>query len=453
MNQTKRTLTYCAAAILFAALAWVASPSRITPDAFLDQGEPFFPEFTDPNEATSLEILSFDAETGSARPFKVHFRDGRWTIPSHHDYPADAQDRLAKTAAGIIDLAKDDFRTNSPADFDTLGVVDPLDDSSPSLTGRGTRVTVRGQNDVILADILFGRDVPGRPGMKFVRIPNQKRVYAVRSDVDLSGRFSDWIRTDLLEVTRARINRVEINDYSINERTRRVEERDRITLSRKADGSWTINNLGSGRALDTIAVDRLLDALDSLAIVGVRPKPEGLSKSLSASASQPISQADVMSLQSKGFFLSQDGQLLSNEGELKVYTDDGVIYTLRFGEVLFGAGVALTAGTDAHSESTSKEQESRYLFVTTNFNDRAFAEPPRPANEDFRSKADSVMTDEDRRNRDRAREHDQWKNKVERGRQLTERLNTRFADWYYVISGASFGDLKRDHADLTMAAN
>ncbi len=451
MDQTQKTVIYAAVAVVLAVIAWIASPSRITPEAFMDQGEPFFADFTDPNAAQSLEIVSFDKETGAARPFKVHFKDGRWTIPSHHDYPADARDRLAKTAAGIIELKKDDFRTDLPADFDTLGVIDPLDESSPSINGRGTRVTVRGENDVILADLIFGRDVPGRTGMKFVRQPDQKRVYAVRADVDLSGRFSDWIKTDLLEVTRGKVNRVEINDYSINERTRRVEERDRITLERTDIGAWKINNLASGRALDTIAVDRLLGALDSLAIVGVRPKPVGLSRSLTASLSEPISQTDVLSLQSKGFYLGQDGQLLSNEGELKVLTDDGVAYTLRFGEVLFGAGEALSAGVDGAQESSGNGQESRYLFVTTTFDTKAFDEPPRPTNEEFRTKPDSLLSDDDRRNKELSTEHDRWKSRVERGRRLSEELNNRFANWYYVISADSFEKLKLDRQDLTMA--
>ena len=51
--------------------SWFAAPSDITPEAFLDQGEKFFPEFTDPNAARSLEIVEIDPQTGSPKPFKV----------------------------------------------------------------------------------------------------------------------------------------------------------------------------------------------------------------------------------------------------------------------------------------------------------------------------------------------------------------------------------------------
>jgi hypothetical protein len=54
-----------------------------------------FAAFTDPNAATSLEVIEFDEQALAARPFKVLQRDGRWTIPSHDNYPADAGTRLA----------------------------------------------------------------------------------------------------------------------------------------------------------------------------------------------------------------------------------------------------------------------------------------------------------------------------------------------------------------------
>ncbi|MEW5995127.1 MAG: hypothetical protein AB1744_12135, partial [Candidatus Zixiibacteriota bacterium] len=79
MEETRKTLTYAGVAVVLAVLAFVFAPKRITPEAFLDQGEQFFPEFTDPNEAITLEVIDYDEETGSATPFKVTFSNGRWT--------------------------------------------------------------------------------------------------------------------------------------------------------------------------------------------------------------------------------------------------------------------------------------------------------------------------------------------------------------------------------------
>ncbi len=87
----------------------------------------------------------------------------------------------------------------------------------------------------------------------------------------------------------------------------------------------------------------------------------------------------VASLQNKGFFLTKDGQLLSNQGDVRVYTDEGVVYTLRYGGSVFGAGDELTAGLadDAEKKADAKDKEkakkaegtteNRYLMVTVSF--------------------------------------------------------------------------------------
>jgi hypothetical protein len=448
MNENRKTLAFAGVAAVLAVLALLMAPKRITPDAFLDQGEAFFPDFTDPNEAITLEVIDYDAETGSARPFKVTFAEGHWTIPSHHGYPADGKDRLAKTAAGVIDIKKDDFRTDNVSDHEACGVIDPLDESA-GLTGRGQRVTIKGANDVVLADVIIGRDVEERPGMRFVRSPDQKRVYVARVDLDISTEFADWIETDLLEVEKTTVDRVELLDYSINERTFSVEQRDRVSLSRK-DELWTTASMQSSREVDTTRMGALLSTLDELSIVGVRPKPEGLSASLKqVDAGTPISQADMMSLRSKGFYITREGQLLSNEGELQFHTTKGVLYTLRFGEVVFGSGLAVTAGVDQDSAGDqSSAAQNRYLFITAEFDGSSFPEPPRPSSTDYLTKPDSLRTDEDRANKKLQDAHDRWQQDVQRGKEVAEQLNNRFADWYYVISADSYDKLRLTRSDL-----
>ena len=117
---------------------------------FNDQGQPFFPSFKEPLTCTSLEVIDYNPSTATAAPFKVMFKDGTWGIPSHHNYPADAKDRLAKTAAGVIDLKKDTIRSDQVEDHETLGVIDPLDTKNTTLKGRGKRVTLRNKADEIL---------------------------------------------------------------------------------------------------------------------------------------------------------------------------------------------------------------------------------------------------------------------------------------------------------------
>jgi hypothetical protein len=450
MNESRKTLYFVVTAAVLVVLAFLAAPKRITPEMFSDQGQAFFPKFTDPNQATSLEVVGFDATTGSAKPFKVQFKNGRWTIPSHHDYPADAKDRLAKTGAGVMDIKRDDVRSDNVADHAACGVIDPMDQATTGLNGRGTRVTLKDKDENVLADFIVGNQVQGKAGERFVRVPGQKRVYAVKMNVDLSSRFEDWIEKDLLQVTRADINRVVLKDYSINERTASVDRRDNLMLNLKS-GVWKANNLGADQVVDSAKMQGLLTAIDELQLEGVRPKPEGLSRTLQGVAGGgQITQSDVMSLQTKGFFLSREGQLLSNEGELQVGTDLGVLYTLRFGEVVHGSGLAITAGLDGNQEDQGGPADNRYLFVTAEFDPSTIEEPAKPRDESFKGKPDSLLTDADRTNRALSDAHDKWQRDMSQGRKKVEELNARFADWYYVISAASFEKLHLSRKDMVV---
>ena len=440
MTEMNKTIVFVAAAVVLAGLAFLLAPSRVTPDAFLDQGEKFYPDFTDPNEATSLEVIRFDEASGTALPFKVTFTNGIWTIPSHNNYPADAKDRLAQTAAGIIDLTKDDFRTANVSDHARCGVLDPLDQTAPGIAGRGTRITVRGQGDKLLADFIVGDSVPGESGYRFVRIPGQNRVYAAKADLDISTKFSDWIETNLLQVVKTDVDRLEFDNYTINEKSGSLVKGDEYTLSHN-DNKWSMRPTRSGRELDTAAVKTLLQSIEGLTIEGVRPKPEGLSDILtSMKSSGSLNMNDRMSLQNKGFYITNQGGIVSNDGELKVHSKRGVVYTLRFGEILYGSGLEVSAGSDDETSPGGKKggQENRYLMVTANFDQKAFGSKPAVVDSSFLSKADSLYTDADKEHKKQYDALKKWETEVADGRAFVDSLNQRFADWYYVISGEAF---------------
>jgi hypothetical protein len=448
MNEMRKTIMFVGAAVVLLAIVLVTAPRRVTPDAFFDQGEPFFPEFTDPNAARTLEVIDFDEETGQAIPFKVTYSNGRWTIPSHHNYPADGEDRLAQTAAGVIGITKDDFRTDNPADYAACGVIDPLDDSSPSLEGRGQRVTIKGENDVVLADLIIGKSFEGRENFRLVRVPGERRVYGAQIDIDISTKFSDWIESDLMKIDKEEIDKIVLKDYSIDERTGKLDVRDEVTLKRDGD-AWTAAKLAANEEVDRTKMFNLVKAIDELAIVGVRPKPEGLSATLAKiEEGTKITQNDMLSLQSKGFYFTRDGRLVSNEGEVQVQANDGVTWTLRFGEVVYGTGLSVTAGGGETAGGNEGMATNRYLMITTSFDPSLFPEPEEPENTDFTTKADSLWTEEDYRMKGLQAAHDRWKEKVDSGAQRSSELNERFGPWYYVISSESFDKLNLDRSDV-----
>jgi hypothetical protein len=204
-----------------------------------------------------------------------------------------------------------------------------------------------------------------------------------------------------------------------------------------------------GKNVDSSKMSSLLGAIDDLKIVGVRPKPPGVSETLRrVEQGLPISQSDVMSLQSRGYYFTRDGRLLSNEGELVVRTDKGVIYTLRFGEILYGRGEAITAGAKSSDDTESGPGENRYLFITAEFDPSHLPEPPKPDNTDFETKTEEEWTDEDRKNKELADAHKEWEDKFSEGEKLASDLTERFAKWYYVISSDSFDKIHLRRADL-----
>jgi hypothetical protein len=447
MTEMRKTMIFAGAALALAVLAIATTPRQKAPDEFFDQGETFFPDFSDPNTARTLEVVEWDEATGSAMPFKVTYQGGRWTIPSHHGYPADGKDRLAKTAAGVIGVTKDDFRTDNVADYEACGVIDPLDASNPSTTGRGKRVTIKGDNDVVLADLIIGKSFEGREGFRLVRVPGEKRVYGARINLEVSTKFKDWIEADLMMIDKDEIDRLVLKDYSIDERSGSLDERDQVTLSKDGE-NWKMAGTPAGKEVDTYKVSNLVRAVDELTIEGVRPKPDGLTVSLGrAGGGVSITQSDMISLQEHGFYFARDGRLVSNEGELQTRTSDGVTYTLRFGEVVFGQGLAVTAGAGGGAQA-GETGENRYLMITASFDPSLFPEPAKPTTMSFKDKPDSALTLDERKQKDVNDVHTRWVARIEGGQKRAELLNARFAKWYYVISAESFDTLRLRRADL-----
>jgi hypothetical protein len=223
MNELKTTILFGLTAFVLAAAAIVIDPGAATPEIFSDQGEVFYPNFTDPQAPKSIEVVDYDEETATARPLKVEFAAGKWVIPSHYNYPADAENRLADTAAALMELHKDAIVSDRVEEHGEYGVIDPLAENEVSLEGRGNRVTLKDGNDGVLADFIIGKKLEGKTNRSYMRIPSQKRVYEVETSADVSAKFEDWIETDLLKLASGDIQKVLVNSYSINEMLGRLE--------------------------------------------------------------------------------------------------------------------------------------------------------------------------------------------------------------------------------------
>ena len=418
MNEWLKTLIFCVFSGSILVTAVLLDPGKRTPDIFDDQGELFYPEFRDPQDPKIIEIIDYDEVTATIRPLKVEFKGMKWGIPSHHSYPADAESRLANTSAALMGLRKDIVVSDRFEDHAQYGVIDPLDDKTTGLAGRGKRVTLKNSDERVLADFVIGTPVKGKKGHRYMRVPHQRRTYSVKTDAAISSRFEDWIETDLLKVAVSDIRKVTINSYSINEQLGRLENAERMVLNQKK-GKWFLGRrrLRGGKA------SVLAKALGNLRVVDVQPKPRNLTRDLKTLKGIRLSMRSVLSLRQKGFFITPSGQLLSNEGEILVETANGLQYTLRFGEVAPGgqrtSPLTTTKGEKSVSSKPAEVTERRYLFITVDYSTA------------------------------RAHRYAGGKKIGEQGKILERELRHRFADWYYIISGVNFGQLRPSRQELT----
>ena len=127
----------------------------------------------------------------------------------------------------------------------------------------------------MLADLIIGTRVEGRPGLNFVRVPDQNRVYAARTDIGISTDFNDWIETNLLGVERDDVKRVELNEYEVDERTGSVRRRGEFIVDWVEQDVWTANDLPDGKEVDYVQMNLLVGGLMGINIVGVPPQAGG----------------------------------------------------------------------------------------------------------------------------------------------------------------------------------
>ena len=117
------------------------------------------------------------------------FKDKKWVIPSHYNYPADAKDRLSKTAAARHgpDQGHDPLGPRRGPGGD--GRDRPARCQGHDPQGRGKRITLRDASEKVLADFIIGNEIKGpserTAGQRYVRVPGQKRTYGVNVKADL----------------------------------------------------------------------------------------------------------------------------------------------------------------------------------------------------------------------------------------------------------------------------
>jgi hypothetical protein len=474
------TLGLAALAGALVAVTYATRARPVTALAEAEQGTALTPLLTDPLAVKSLEVIGFDEQSARARGFKVEFDQaaGRWVIPSAFNYPVEATQTMATAASGFVNLLRERVVTDRPEEHQRLGVLDPSDESVSGTSGRGTRVTLRDGAGKVLADLILGlgvkEDGPGASTRKYVRETGRNRVYVTSAQMALSTRLVDWLNADLVNVPSEEVRGLEIVRYRIDESTGKVKDFSRLELTRAAAGGagWTLvsepgGSLGPGQSVDAARVEAALAALRETKVVGVRPKPANLAKILAGGAGEGrMTVADQANLQARGFFLTPQGAMMANEGQINVTTVGGVVYTLWLGELaLDEVAKEQASGATGGGGGAGGEQPGRYVMLTASVDETVLGPvPQRPAElvrleglaeaagkagAEAMTEADKALLAEERAKFMPILEaHTQ---KVTAARTQAQQLSRRWSDWYYVAIAQELEKLRPTREGLMAA--
>ncbi|MGL6194291.1 MAG: DUF4340 domain-containing protein [Thermoguttaceae bacterium] len=497
MPESNKTLIFVAIAVVLCAAAYFLQPAPIndSPDQIV--GKDLFEKFTDPLEIKTLEIQKINPKNGELDKFKVAELNGRWVIPSHDNYPSDAQNQMEQVANSLIGLqvlsvvaenaekgvnaSGTGTKTESlNSVFSTFGVVDPTASDATSSSGVGVKISCWGENDKELASLIIGKEVETNPELRYVRIPEQPHIYVVKiSPSKLSTNFEDWIQRNLLDIQTMDVSKIEIKDYALDidftngdiSRQHRGEFQLDYNSSEPAGKRWNLGSmkmerggnlmdvpLSENEEISDKALTEMVDALDDLKIVNVFRKQGFLASPLRES--KPLNMEMIEkepkifeSLAMRGFyFLSEQTNddskqenvnIYSSNGEVYIMMKNGVKYILRFGRL---AGLPGESQKN-EQDGTTQVSVNRYLFILTEFDESIIAKPellPLPevpaegaegVDEAAIADAKAKLEEVEKLN---ARLIDRYQEETEAGKQVSEALNKRFADWFYVVADDVF---------------
>lgn len=400
MNEGKTTAAFAVVAVISFGLALWSRPGVITDEKeILEEtvGQAIFREFEDPGAATSLELVKFDEEMASLSRFQVT-KDpvsNLWRLPSYDDYPADAEEQVRDATTPLIGLTVLSVPSGDRGDHPLYGVINPDDeDLSVAESGVGMLLTLKDNDDKVLASLIIGKEVEKVENQRYVRVPTEDAVYIVELDTaPFTTDFEKWIDGTLLDIRSFDISQIGLRDYAVfpmqsggGYGMRRNFDAD-VTYN-ATDSKWALQSLvtydegkpsdqqlAAGETLQDQALNDLRNAVQDLQIVGVRKKPAGLATDLKADKSLMDNQQSLTSLYEQGFFPQETEsgfEIFSTGGETIIGTNDGVQYVLRFGESDASLGM--------DEESTENGEDSaiglrRFLLVTTNVDETKFPYP------------------------------------------------------------------------------
>ncbi len=224
MNEFVKTAIFSAVALVLCVTAVVVTrnPEQRNPE---EVGAALFPDFTDPLAAKRMSIISYDDKANDFRSFEVKQVNGVWSLPSHANYPADANAQVADAATalmGVRVLGKVSSNQDSHAEY---GVVEPQPGKpNASTKGLGKLIEIDAGNGKPLAQLIVGKEDKARTEtgpatLRFARRPGNNDVLRVAIDVNkFPTKFGEWIEKDLLKLKAFDVQEVTLDDYAVDKK-------------------------------------------------------------------------------------------------------------------------------------------------------------------------------------------------------------------------------------------
>jgi hypothetical protein len=505
MNESIRTMMFVATASVVSFVAWWYQPVPPAPPS--NATEQIIAPF-EVSDANRFKIVQYDEDLGKLNTFEVAKENGRWVIPSHRNYPADAAEQLKKIAGLFVEMKPIATASTDPKTHELYGVREPKDEGSGDTKGLGRLVTISDKSDAPLVELIVGKeatrdtasnDMGEKKEYHYVRRVGQDPVYVAEISLDaLTTKFEDWIERDLLNLNSFDVAKLDLRDYSIvpvsnpnnpNGITLALLRRmDTVVSWNGATNAWELDKLtlyqdnealqgklADDEELNKAKLDGVKTAIDDLKIIDVDRKPSVLSEALKDEKFMRSGEA-IQELRQHGFFPMQGEngkpQILGSNGGLRVTMKDGVQYVLNFGNA-------------KSAEKGDSTKLNRYLMVTAQIDESMLPPPqlepeePEPAGPttpegeksadeksdeaaadkkddatDEAKEGESVQKDEatkkerERIKKENQRKMDEYHAKQKQAQARVNELNARFGDWFYVVSDDVYKKVQLGRADI-----
>lgn len=438
-QELTRTLVFAGVAVVavltaFAVDQW-SQPEEIA--EYEKVGELFFPDFDDPGKVKALEVAAYDKDSGKVVEFGVEYKDSAWRIRTHLGYPAEAEKRLAQTAASVIGVERSAVAGRRANQWARFGVDDPKDEELEDKSTAGSRISLLDEAGEVLAEYIIGKKVDGtgagddapdddvhQPARQvtraqyYVRVPDEQETYRAYVTIDLSTKFEDWIDPDLLQVESGDLVDLKLHNYSVEVKTVQFpdggigrmpfpanEETNHLT---KDGFSWELDGINEDEEeFESQKIRDLVSKIDGFKIVGVRRKTQydgrpvltgelTIDRDVLKGAPDPNELIVQLrqDLSSKGFYLRDDKDrpgepaILADQGELVAATNQGVVYHLYYGSEIFGSDAEIQIGsadegksedgekTDGKDEDKDDVKKNRYVFLRVGFDESHIPDKP-----------------------------------------------------------------------------